>query len=164
MYFALAYDLWPHLTGRAFTDLRLIRAQLWTWFIGMIVLTFPWHWVGILGMPRRMAFYDYTDPANAPMALSVVASVIGGGILLVSAALFLIVLIRGHLAAPEKPVPYRFSVAVHPPQVVPVALNGFGLWVGLMLLLTAINYGFPIVHLMNRQDTSVPVIHIGAGR
>ena len=31
----------------------------------MIVLTFPWHYVGILGMPRRMAFYDYTDPAIA---------------------------------------------------------------------------------------------------
>ena len=56
MYFAIAYDLWPHLTGRALTSLRLMRAQLWTWFVGMIVLTFPWHWVGILGMPRRMAF------------------------------------------------------------------------------------------------------------
>ena len=164
MYFALAYDLWPHLTGRAFTDMRLLRAQLWTWFVGMIVLTFPWHWVGILGMPRRMAFYDYTDPANAPLALSVVASTIGGAILVVSGALLLIVLIRGHLAMPEKPPEYRFSVAVHPPRVVPVALNGYGLWVGLMLLLTAINYGFPIAHLMSRQDTSVPVIRIGAGR
>jgi cytochrome c oxidase subunit 1 len=164
MYFALAYDLWPHLTGRAFTDLRLIRAQLWTWSIGMITLTFPWHWVGILGMPRRMAFYDYTDPANAPLALSVVASTIGGAILVVSAALFLIVLIRGHLAAPAEPAEYRFSIAVHPPQVVPVALNGYGLWVGLMLLLTAINYGFPIANLMGRHDTSVPVVHIGAGK
>jgi cytochrome c oxidase subunit 1 len=96
--------------------------------------------------------------------LSVVASVIGGAILVVSAALFLTVLIRGHLATPEKPPEYRFSVAVHPPRVVSVALNGYGLWVGLMLLLTAINYGFPIAYLMSRHDTSVPVIHIGAGR
>ena len=164
MYFALAYDLWPHLTGRAFTDLRLIRAQLWTWFVGMIVLTFPWHWVGILGMPRRMAFYDYTDSGNAPMALPVVASAIGGGILVVSAALFIIVLIRGHLAVSEKQVPYRFSVAVRPPRVVPVALNGYGLWVGLMLLLTAVNYGFPIAYLMSRPDTAVPIIRIGADK
>ncbi len=164
MYFAIAYDLWPHLTGRAFTDMRLIRAQLWTWFIGMIVLTFPWHWVGVLGMPRRMAFYDYSDPAMAPLALSVVASVIGGAILVVSAGLFITVLIRGHLADPVKPDEYRFSVAVHPPKTVPAALNGYGLWVGLKLLLTAINYGFPIAHLMFRQDTSVPVVHIGASR
>src|SRR5262249_31092571 len=61
MYFAIAYDLWPHLTGRALTDLRLIRTQLWLWFIGMIITTFPWHYVGILGMPRRMAYFDFTD-------------------------------------------------------------------------------------------------------
>ena len=71
MYFTIAYDLWPHLTGRALPDLRLVRAQLWLWFVGMIVTTFPWHWVGILGMPRRMAYYDYADPAIAPQALSV---------------------------------------------------------------------------------------------
>jgi cytochrome c oxidase subunit 1 len=164
MYFAIAYDLWPHLTGRSLADMGLIRAQLWTWFVGMIVLTFPWHWVGILGMPRRMAFYDYTDPAIAPQALSVDASVAGAVILLVSAALFIIVLIRGHLAPRTAEQEYRFSVAVHPPETVPLALNGYGLWVGLMLLLTAINYGFPIAHLLSRQDTSVPVVHIGATR
>jgi cytochrome c oxidase subunit 1 len=58
MYFVIAYDIWPHLTRRALHRFGLMRAQLWTWFVGMIVLTFPWHWVGILGMPRRMAFYD----------------------------------------------------------------------------------------------------------
>ena len=71
MYFVIAYDIWPHLTGRALDSFGLMRAQLWTWFVGMIVLTFPWHWVGILGMPRRMAFYDYTDPSIAPQAGSV---------------------------------------------------------------------------------------------
>jgi cytochrome c oxidase subunit 1 len=164
MYFAIAYDLWPHLTGRSLADMGLIRVQLWTWFVGMIVLTFPWHWVGILGMPRRMAFYDYSDPAIAPQALSVDASVAGAVILLVSAALFITVLIRGHLAPRTAEQEYRFSVAVHPPKTVPLALNGYGLWVGLMLLLTAINYGFPIAHLLSRQDTSVPVVHIGATR
>jgi len=42
MYFAIAYDIWPHLTGRALDSMGLMRAQLWTWFVGMIVLTFPW--------------------------------------------------------------------------------------------------------------------------
>src|ERR1700726_2304469 len=48
MYFAIAYDLWPHLTGHAMADFGLMRLQLWTWFVGMIVTTFPWHYVGIL--------------------------------------------------------------------------------------------------------------------
>ena len=129
MYFAIAYDLWPHLTGRALDSFRLMRAQLWTWFIGMIVLTFPWHWVGILGMPRRMAFYDYTDPALAPRAFSVILSVIGGAILVVSGALFLAVLIRGHRAPRSRagriPLRRRRAPAAH---VCLRALNGFALW------------------------------------
>src|SRR5271169_477586 len=127
MYFAIAYDLWPHLAGRALDSFGLMRAQLWTWFVGMIVLTFPWHWVGILGMPRRMAFYDYTDPVIAAQAGSVTMSVIGGAILVVSGALFLVVLARGQTAPRTEPGAYRFSVAVHPPQSLPAALNGFGL-------------------------------------
>src|SRR5262245_24733835 len=123
MYFVIAYDVWPHLTGRALASLGLMRLQLWTWFIGMMVVTFPWHYVGILGMPRRMAYYDYADPAMAGQAGPVVMSVIGGLILVISGALFLIVLLRGQSAPKVEPGPYRFSVAAHPPQRLPAALN-----------------------------------------
>jgi cytochrome c oxidase subunit 1 len=105
MYFVIAYDIWPHLTGRAFDSFGLMRAQLWTWFVGMIVLTFPWHSVGILGMPRRTAFYDYTDPAIAAQAASVTMSIIGGAILVVSGALFLVVLARGRRRRGPSPRP-----------------------------------------------------------
>jgi cytochrome c oxidase subunit 1 len=163
MYFVIAYDLWPHLTGRALTSFGLMRLQLWTWFIGMIVVTFPWHYVGILGMPRRMAYYDYANPALAGQAASVVMSAIGGAILLVSGALFLIVLARGQTAPRVEPGTYHFSVAAHPPERLPAALNGFGLWLSLMVALTIVNYGFPIVHLMATPGTAVPAILVGAG-
>src|ERR671938_75802 len=109
MYFAIAYDLWPHLIGRALADVKLMRVQLWLWFAGMLVTTFPWHWVGILGMPRRMAYFDFSDPAVAPQALSVVLSAIGGFILLASGALFILILIRGHRAARIETGAYRFA-------------------------------------------------------
>ncbi|UDL90627.1 b(o/a)3-type cytochrome-c oxidase subunit 1 [Mesorhizobium sp. PAMC28654] len=162
MYFAIAYDLWPHLTGRALDSFRLMRWQLWLWFIGMIVTTFPWHYVGILGMPRRMAYFDYTDPALAADALSVTLSTFGGFILLVSGALFILVLIRGQRAPRTETGDYRFSTAVHPPISVPLALNGYGLWIALMIGLTITNYGFPIAQLALRQGTSVPAVYIGA--
>ncbi|SAL84198.1 cytochrome c oxidase, subunit I [Caballeronia choica] len=164
MYFAIAYDLWPHLTGRALTSIKLMRAQLWLWFIGMIVLTFPWHYAGILGMPRRMAFYDYSNPEIAAQAFSVILSVIGGFILVVSAILFFIVLIRGHRGVRIVPEEFRFSMAVHEPRTIPVALNGFALWLALMIGLTLVNYGFPIAQLMTRSETSVPAVPIGAQR
>ena len=164
MYFVIAYDIWPHLTGRALDSVRLMRAQLWTWFVGMIVLTFPWHYVGMLGMPRRMAFYDYSDPAIAAQAAWVTMSVIGGAILVLSGALFLIVLVRGQMAARIEPGLYRFSVALREPRTVPAALNGFGLWLGLMVALTIVNYGFPIAHALATPGTGVPAVMVGVGR
>ena len=162
MYFAIAYDLWPHLTGRALPDLRLARAQLWLWFVGMIVTTFPWHWVGILGMPRRMAYYDYADPAISPQAFSVTLSAIGAIILLISGLLFLFILATAHRQTATEAGAYRFSVAVHPPTTVPIALNTFALWVALMIGLTVTNYGYPIAVLASRPDTSVPAVYVGA--
>jgi cytochrome c oxidase subunit 1 len=162
MYFAIAYDLWPHLTGRALPNLRLVRTQLWLWFIGMIVTTFPWHWVGILGMPRRMAYYDYAHPAIAPQASSVTLSVIGAFILLTSGLLFLYILARAHTQPAADAGPYRFSVPVHPVRSVPLALNTFAIWVALMIGLTLTNYGYPILVLAARSDTSVPAVYVGA--
>ncbi|MFD1556663.1 b(o/a)3-type cytochrome-c oxidase subunit 1 [Paraburkholderia silviterrae] len=164
MYFAIAYDLWPQLTGRALANRRLMRWQLSLWFIGMIVTTFPWHWVGILGMPRRMAYFDYTDPATAAQAPWVAMSAIGGFILVVSAILFFVVLIEGHRSPLAVPEEYRFSTAVHEASTLPLALNGFALWLALMVGLTVFNYGYPIAQLMARSDTSVPAISIGAQR
>jgi cytochrome c oxidase subunit 1 len=161
MYFAIAYDLWPHLTGRALTDIRLVRAQLWLWFVGMIVTTFPWHYVGILGMPRRMAYFDFSDPAVSSQALPVILSVIGALILLIAGLLFLVILARSQVAPRGEPGTYRFSEAIHPPTTVPAALNGHALWVALMIGLTVTNYGFPIAALVARQDTSVPAVYVG---
>ncbi len=164
MYFAIAYDIWPHLTGRALSSYGLMRTQLWTWFVGMIVLSFPWHWVGLLGMPRRMAYYDYTDPSLAPLATSVILSTIGGAILAVSGLLFLTVLIRGHRSRAVEPGPYRFAEALHPPVRVPAPLNGYAVWLALMVGLTVLNYGFPIAQLVANPATNVPPVFVGAQR
>jgi cytochrome c oxidase subunit I len=161
MYFAIAYDLWPHLTGRPLTSLGLMRAQIWLWFIGMIVTTFPWHWVGILGMPRRMAYFDYSNPSLAPEALSVTLSAFGASILVISGLLFFVVLLKGHLSPRAAPEAYRFAVAVSPPVSLPAALNSHGLWLALMIALTISNYGFPIAQLALRSDTSAPAVYVG---
>jgi cytochrome c oxidase subunit 1 len=163
MYFAIAYDLWPDLTGRALSNGRLMRIQLWLWFIGMIVMTFPWHYVGILGMPRRMAYYDYTDPALAPMALPVIITLAGGLLLVVSGVMFVYILLRAQVGRGTSPAgfvlpEFRFSQAVHMATRLPLALNGFGLWLALMIGLTLTNYGFPIAQLLAQPQTSVPAV------
>jgi cytochrome c oxidase subunit 1 len=163
MYFMIAYDLWPQLTRCAPLPGRLVRAQLWLWFLGMLVLTMPWHWVGLLGMPRRMAYFDYSNPALQPQAWTVTASTLGGLMLVVSAIIFVYVLATARRGARE-PAPYSFSVALHEHAPVPAALNGFALWVGMMIALTVVNYGFPIAQLSALKETSVPAIHVGGPR
>jgi cytochrome c oxidase subunit 1 len=157
MYFIIAYDLWPHLTGRALAHLGLIRIQLWLWFIGMMIMTLPWHVAGLLGMPRRMAYFDYSNPAIAPEAWTVTAAVVGGALIVASGALFLFVLVTSQRAARVELRPYRFSEPVHRVLSVPAALNGFAIWVTLMIALTVANYGLPILHLMTTK-TSVPAV------
>jgi cytochrome c oxidase subunit 1 len=160
MYFAIAYDLWPQLTGCAPLPAGLVRAQLWTWFVGMLALTMPWHLVGILGMPRRMAYYDYTHPALEAQAWTVTASALGGAVLAVSAALLVYILWRSQRRA-GTPETFEFSIPVHAAARVPAALNGFALWVGMMIALTLVNYGFPIAQLAVLKETSVPAARVG---
>jgi cytochrome c oxidase subunit 1 len=162
MYFAVAYDLWPHLTGRALVQDGLIKAQLWLWFVGMIILTFPWHVVGIMGMPRRMAYFDYTNPEIAPQAVTVLISFVGGLLMVVSGLLFLLVLLRGHRSRPVELPEFRFSQPVHAAARLPAALNGYALWLALMIGLSVVNYGYPIVQLASLQQTSVPAVPVGS--
>jgi cytochrome c oxidase subunit 1 len=91
-------------------------------------------------------------------------SVVGAAILVVSGALFIAVLIDGQRAPRAEPGAYRFSVAVHEPRHVPAALNGFGLWLGLMIGLTVINYGFPILHFLAAPGTAVPAVMVDTQR
>jgi cytochrome c oxidase subunit 1 len=160
MYMVIAYELWPQLTGCPPLRSGLVRAQLWLWFVGMLVLTMPWHLVGLLGMPRRMAYYDYSNPVIQPQAWTVTMSAIGGLILVVSAVLFVYALARAPRSA-QAPLPFTFSVSAHAHERTPAALNTFGLWVAMMIGLTIFNYGYPIAQLAMLRGTSVPIVPIG---
>jgi cytochrome c oxidase subunit 1 len=160
MYFMAAYELWPQLRNAAPLSARLIRIQLTLWFAGMMILTLPWHLVGLLGMPRRMAYYDYTNPALQPQAITVTISTIGGLLLVISAGLFLAILASARQQATVA-APFVFSKAVHPHAKTPAALNSLGLWVAMMIALTVVNYGYPIAQLAATPQASVPIIPIG---
>jgi len=161
MYFAVAYDLWPHLTGRALIQDSMIKLQLWLWFVGMIILTFPWHVVGVMGMPRRMAYFDYTNPEIAPQAVTVLISSVGGLLLVISGLLFLLILLRGHRSRTVDLPEFRFSQPVHVTGRLPAALNSYALWLALMIGLSIVNYGYPIAQLASLKQTSVPAVPVG---
>ena len=160
MYFMVAYELWPQLRNSGPFSARLVRTQLWLWFVGMMILTMPWHLVGLLGAPRRMAYYDYTHPALAPQAITVTISTFGGLLLVISAAMFLYLLATARPQAAPVPA-FTFSKPVHSGTKPPAVLNSLGLWVAMMIALTVVNYGYPIVQLALTPEASVPIIPVG---
>jgi len=158
MYFAIAYDMWPRITGKPLRSKPLARTQLWLWFWGMLITTIPWHIAGLMGQPRRVAAFDYTDPLISRMGPLVIISVIGGLILLSSAILLIVTLIRSHFGERTAVEPMRYAVAVNPPVRVPPALNGFGLWNAILLVLMILAYGYPIGQFFFLKQHSVPAV------
>ena len=65
------------------------RIQLWLWFIGMVVMTFPRHYLGRQGQWRRVATFDYSVPIIASWRPWVIVSFAGGIVLLASALSFI---------------------------------------------------------------------------
>jgi cytochrome c oxidase subunit I len=156
MYFAIAYEMWPRMTGKPLRSKRLALWQLWLWFAGMLVTTIPWHIAGLMGQPRRVATFDYGDPLLAPMVPLVVLSVIGAFILLLSAVIFITVLVRSQLGDRVLQAPLRYALAVNPPVQIPRALNGFALWNAILLMFMIVEYGYPIGQFFALKS-SVPV-------
>src|SRR5215471_14545837 len=165
MYFAIAYEIWPPLTGRAPGVLQVIwqRWQLWLWAVGMLVMTLPWHWLGLNGQWRRVAHFDYSDPLIAWWGPWVVVSLVGGIMLLTSAVLFIWNLAQLHdsrLPQPADPLAVQYALPLHPLPRVPAALNGFGLWNALVLVLMIVAYAWPIAQFVVNPSPGAIVHHM----
>jgi cytochrome c oxidase subunit 1 len=163
MYFAIAYEIWPKLVGHRPRSLAPLRAQLWLWFLGIMIMTLPWHVLGLFGQPRRVAIFNYANPQIASWGPWVIVSTIGGFVMLASALLFIWNLAGGHAGAPEPDRHLHYAVAVHPPQHLPAALNGFGLWNALVAVLMLVAYGYPVAQFFWIEAPPAMVHRIGSG-
>jgi cytochrome c oxidase subunit 1 len=158
MYFAIAYEIWPTLTRRELKDARSQRLQLWLWAVGMMVMTIPWHFLGVQGQWRRVASFDYSDPIIAGWGPWVVVSLVGGLILLASALLFVWNLLPRRFSPGIEPAAYAYAVGAHPPVRVPTVLNSFLIWNVLVAVLMVAAYGWPILQFLT-GDAPQAVIH-----
>jgi len=82
--FAGVYYWWPKMTGRLL-DERLGKLHFWLTFIGMNLTFFPMHFIGLLGMPRRIYTYG---PELGVGALNL-TSTIGALLIAVSVLVFI---------------------------------------------------------------------------
>ncbi len=120
--FAGMYYWWPKMTGRLL-DETLGKWHFWLSFIGMNIAFFPMHFIGLLGMPRRI----YTYSPELGVANLNLVSTIGAHLAGVAVLVFVWNVWRtrkrGQVAAndpwggatlewsiPSPPPPYNFSV------------------------------------------------------
>ncbi len=156
MYFAIAYYLWPKMTGRQLHSTRLAITQLWLWFIGMLILTLPWHAIGLQGQPRRISSTPYDQVLVDKWQANEVAMIIGGIILLVSALMLVYNLVKTHgNAQAEASLEVEYAEPVHSVLRMPRLLNGFGFWCLLVLVYMIASYGYPVAQffLMDTYGT-----------
>jgi cytochrome c oxidase subunit I len=96
-----AYYWWPKMSGR-FLDERWGRWQFWLMFAGFNLAFFPQHYLGAIGMPRRI----YTYGAGTGWTFWNFVSTVGAFGIAVSILLFMILAarsLRGGAAAPADP-------------------------------------------------------------
>ena len=156
MYFAIAYYLWPKLTGRQLHSTRLALTQLWLWFIGMLVLTLPWHVLGLDGQPRRISSTPYDQVLVDSWQVNQIAMIVGGIILLLSALMLVYNLMKTHgNAQAETNLEVEYAEPVHAVLRMPPLMNGFGFWCLLVLVYMIASYGYPIAQffLMDTYGT-----------
>jgi heme/copper-type cytochrome/quinol oxidase subunit 1 len=88
--FAGTYYWFPKMTGRLLSEV-LGRWHFWTAFAGLNLAFLPQHWLGAVGMPRRVFTYA-ASTGWGPLNL---VSTIGAAILLVAMVIFFVNLARG---------------------------------------------------------------------
>lgn len=153
VYFAIAYELFPRLTGKTLVSKKNACRQLWLWFWGILLVTIPWHIAGLMGQPRRYALFDYSDPAVAKTAWLVILSFIGGFVVLASIVVFLWVMVQSFLQTQSEPLSStRYSMAINPPRHIAPLLNSLGFWNAMLFLLLALSYGYPIAQFFTMHQ------------
>jgi cytochrome c oxidase subunit 1 len=146
LYFTSAYAVWPKLTGKPLYSRKLAVTQLWLWFLGMLIMTVPWHYLGMLWMPRRTAYLPY-DAHTVALWKPYSGVIIAGGVLVVISGVLLIVnllLSHGGRRTEDASAPIRYADTMEPLVTVPPLLNGFTLWNWLLLAVMAVSWAYPI--------------------
>lgn len=145
MYFAIAYYLWPIMAGKPLFSKDMALVQLWTWFIGMTILTTPWHVLGLLGQPRRISGVEYNSLLTLAWGPYELAMIFGGLVMLGSACLFVYNLAMTHRSQEVFEGEIEYAEPIHPVTDLPEYLNDFTLWNKVIAGLMALSFGVPIL-------------------
>ena len=127
------YYWWPKMTGKMLSE-RLGKWHFWLMFAGFNMTFFPMHFLGVIGMPRRIYTYD---PSQGWAGLNAFIS-IGAAVLAVSILVMLVNMVRSlrsREAAGDNPwgaATLEWSISSPPHHynfaVIPTVRSRYPLW------------------------------------
>jgi cytochrome c oxidase subunit 1 len=153
-----AYWLVPKLLNRELELTLLAKVQPYLWFVGMLLFSIANHITGLMGMPRRVYETDYAGSTVAQQWDGLTAvSALGGIILFMSAAFFLLVMLGTALAG-KRSIADRleFADAVGGPPARTGLFDRLGLWVVVAIVLVVIAYAYPLVNHLQMDRFPAP--------
>jgi cytochrome c oxidase subunit 1 len=156
-FIGISYWLVPYITGRKLWQPKWAVAQTWLWFVGMIIFSNAMHVLGLLGAPRRVPLGSAPYvPAEWSGRLLQVG--VGGAILFVSGAIYLIVMLM--TATNKQRVEKEVEVPVAEPMQdlsnTPAWLDRWAPWIYASLALIVIMYGPVLFDLIKNISLTSP--------
>ncbi|HSA91927.1 MAG TPA: cbb3-type cytochrome c oxidase subunit I [Terriglobales bacterium] len=150
------YWLLPRMLGRELRFRGLARVQPYLWFLGMALFSTSYHLAGLRGLPRRVYSASLTgEYGEAWHGLTKVAAA-GGTILFLSALAFVTVVLATWVAGKKiSPPAFEFAVSLRPATALTL-WDRFGMWTVVAVVLLAVAYGYPLIHLLSQQRWGSP--------
>jgi cytochrome c oxidase subunit 1 len=142
-----SYGLIPALSGRKLFAPRLALVQVYTWFVGMTIMSTAMHWAGLLGAPRRTSDVSYLgSQAVADWHPYMLWAAVGGTLVAASVLMFVIVATGTYVAnqRAETPPVFAFAPADEEAMPVPPVLDRLGRWAVIALVLAVLAYAGPV--------------------
>ena len=152
-----AYWLVPHASGRVITPRanRWMLVQVYSWAIGMAIMSGAMHIVGLMGAPRRTKLIDYGAKESITQVWAPYQALmaVGGTVLFLSVLIAVALVIHLAWRAPrgEAPATRAEYPLADPPSSgleVPTWLERWRLWLAALAFLIVAAYGVPVTKLL----------------
>jgi cytochrome c oxidase subunit 1 len=142
------YWLLPSLLGRELRLLPLARIQPYLWFVGVALFSASYHIAGLRGLPRRVYSASLTGEYGASWHGLTRLAALGALILFLSALSFVTVVVSTWIGGKKiQPPAFEFASPLRPATTLGI-WDRYGLWTVLAVLLVAVAYGYPLLHLL----------------
>jgi cytochrome c oxidase subunit I len=155
-----AYWIVPKLLGRDLELVPLAKVQPYLWFVGMLLFSITNHITGLMGMPRRVFETSYGgSPVAAQWEAFTLVSALGGTLLFISAAFFMLVMVftvfMGRRA--EQPA-IEFAEPLRGPATSLTVFDRLPWWLLAAAVLVLVAYAYPLIHHLGMTRFGSPVI------